>query len=87
MPIAPLDVPYLNNTEISLNRMLAQQAFANNATFVNTYLATIGHDSCQSPTVRWIEPVVPVNPAAPVHPNASGEKAMAAATLIGILLH
>jgi hypothetical protein len=29
------------------------------------------------PTVRWVEPVVPVNPAAPVHPNEAGMQATA----------
>lgn len=35
--------------------------------------------ACKNRTTRWIEPIVPGNPAAPVHPNAAGEAAMAAA--------
>jgi lysophospholipase L1-like esterase len=38
--------------------------------FVN--YAAIGHDACQPPVIRWVEPVVPVNAAAPIHPNLGG---------------
>jgi hypothetical protein len=38
--------------------------------FVN--YAPIGHDACQPPVIRWVEPVVPVNAAAPIHPNLGG---------------
>jgi len=72
MPIPPGDVPYLRGIEKALNAMIAQQAAANDATFVDTYAASIGHDACEIPTVRWVEPVVPAAPAAPVHPNQLG---------------
>jgi hypothetical protein len=36
-----------------------------------------GHDACQVPTVRWVEGYVPLNPAAPLHPNQRGEAAYA----------
>ena len=62
----------LRGIEKALNSMIAQQAAANDATFVDTYAASIGHDACQIPTVRWVEPVVPAAPAAPVHPNQLG---------------
>jgi hypothetical protein len=79
MPIAPADVPYLRAKEKQLNGMLASQAASHAATYVDTYTPSIGRDACQLPTVRWVEPLVPVNPAAPVHPNARGEQGMAAA--------
>jgi hypothetical protein len=72
MPITNGDVPYLRDKQKELNAMLATQAAANNATYVDTYTASIGRDACQLPTVRWVEPVVPVNPAAPIHPNLAG---------------
>jgi lysophospholipase L1-like esterase len=81
MPITPDDVPYLRGVEKNLNAMLATQAAADNAVYVDTYTPSIGHDACQLPTVRWVEPVVPVNPAAPIHPNAAGMQGMAAAVL------
>lgn len=85
VPLAPADVPYLNGVEVSLNRMLARTARANDAEYVDSYRATIGHDACQTPDVRWVEPLSPVNPAAPFHPNADGHKAMFKATLFTLL--
>ena len=78
MPLGWNDVPYLRSTEKALNAMLAGQAAANGAVFVNTYGPSIGRDACRSSSTRWIEPLVPVNPAAPVHPNARGMDGMGA---------
>jgi lysophospholipase L1-like esterase len=72
MPLGFLDVPYLRSTEKRLNSMLANQATANGATLVDWYAASIGHDACKSSSTRWVEPLVPTNPAAPVHPNLAG---------------
>lgn len=72
MPLGFLDVPYLRATEKRLNSMLATQAAANGATLVDWYSASIGHDACKGATTRWVEPLVPTNPAAPVHPNLAG---------------
>jgi lysophospholipase L1-like esterase len=84
MPIAPDDVPYLRGMQKDLNAMLETQADANDAVYVDTYTPSIGHDACQLPTVRWVEPVVPVNPAAPIHPNAAGMQGMAQVVLAEI---
>jgi lysophospholipase L1-like esterase len=81
MPITDGDVPYLRDKEKQLNAMLAIQAAANNASYVDTYTASIGRDACQLPTVRWVEPVVPVNPAAPIHPNLAGMQGAASVLL------
>jgi lysophospholipase L1-like esterase len=72
MPIGFLDVPYLRATEQRLNNMLAAQAAANGATLVNWYGASIGHDACKGSSTRWVEPLVPTNAAAPIHPNKAG---------------
>lgn len=72
MPMGFGDVPYLRAKEQELNAMLATQAAANGATLVNWYKASIGHDACKGASTRWVEPVVPTNPAAPVHPNLAG---------------
>ena len=84
MPVAINDVPYLRTVERNLNAMIRSQADANGATYVDTYAPSIGHDACRLPTVRWVEPMVPTNPAAPVHPNARGMQGMAAATAAAI---
>ena len=81
-PVVPLtagDVAYLRDTEKRLNAMLAAEARRAGTTFVDTYTPTIGHDVCTPPGTRWVEGLVPTAPAAPVHPNALGMTAMAAA--------
>lgn len=55
-------------------------AAAAEATYVDVYGPSIGHDACQLPGTRWVEPLVPLL-AAPVDPNALGMQAMAAALL------
>jgi lysophospholipase L1-like esterase len=77
VPIASGDVPYLRGVEQELNAMLATEAATNNATFVDTYTASIGHDVCKGTGVKWVEGLIPTSPAAPFHPNALGEKSMA----------
>ena len=84
LPITPDDVPYLRGVEKKLNAMLATQASANGAKFVDAYTASIGHDACQIPGFRWVEPAVPASPAAPVHPNLFGMQGYAAAVLARI---
>jgi lysophospholipase L1-like esterase len=81
MPIAPDDVPYLRGIQKELNRMLAQQARTNGARYVDAYTPSIGHDACQLPINRWVEPAVPTTPAAPVHPNLFGMQGYAATVL------
>jgi GDSL-like Lipase/Acylhydrolase family len=78
VPFAFQDVPYLRAKEKQLNAMLADEAGTNGATLVDDYTASIGHDACKSPTVRWVEPLVPTAAAAPFHPNARGEAGVAA---------
>jgi lysophospholipase L1-like esterase len=72
MPIGFQDVPYLRATQKSLNAMLASQAAAAGATLVDWYAASIGHDACKGSSTRWVEPLVPGNSAAPIHPNKAG---------------
>jgi lysophospholipase L1-like esterase len=77
LPLAEGDVPWLRAKQVELHQMLADQAAANVAVLVDVYAASVGHDACQLPTVRWIEPATPSSPAAPVHPNIWGMQAMA----------
>jgi hypothetical protein len=79
VPIAFGDVPYLRGIEKSLNAMLQAAAAAHGASYVDTYAPTIGHDACKSGSTRWVEGLIPGTSAAPFHPNARGEQAMAAA--------
>ncbi|MET9384793.1 SGNH/GDSL hydrolase family protein [Streptomyces sp. NPDC002928] len=79
VPFAAKDFPYLRDTSKRLNLMLRLVARANRAEYVDTYGPTRGHDMCKAPADRWIEPLQPTSPAAPAHPNAKGEAAMARA--------
>jgi lysophospholipase L1-like esterase len=72
MPIAYRDVPYLRAKQRELNQMIATQAGANGAALVDWYSASIGHDACKSSSVRWVEPLIPGNFAASIHPNLAG---------------
>ena len=77
-------MPYLRSTEQRLNAMLATQAAANGATLVNWYNASIGHDACKSSSNRWVEPLVPGELAAPIHPNKAGMQGGANALLAAV---
>lgn len=81
------DVPYLRDTGKRLNAMLRIAAGVNRAKFADTYTPSIGHDVCKPPADRWVEPLVPANPAAPFHPNATGEERMAVAVLAKLKRH
>jgi hypothetical protein len=81
MPLGFQDVPYLRSTEQRLDSMLATQAAATGATLVNWYNASIGHDACKGGSTRWVEPLVPGELAAPIHPNKAGMEGAAKALL------
>ena len=57
--------------------MLATAAARAGVGYVDTYNGTIGHDACQASSVKWVEGLIPTSLAAPMHPNAAGEQAMA----------
>jgi lysophospholipase L1-like esterase len=84
MPVSYTDAPYLRATEQRLDAMIAAQAAANGATLVDWYQAGIGHDACKSSSVRWVEPLVPNNPAAPIHPNLRGMQGAAAGLVAAV---
>ena len=78
------DVAFLDSEELRLNSMLQQRAADAGATYVDTYTPSEGHDACSDAATRWIEPLAPASPAAPLHPNAIGEQGMADAVLHAI---
>jgi GDSL-like lipase/acylhydrolase family protein len=72
MPVADGDIAYLREKQKELNAMLRRQARRNEVGVIDWYRASIGHDACKPPLIRWVEPAVPANAAAPVHPNLGG---------------
>ncbi len=80
VPLATGDFPWIRDEEKRLNAMLAQQAAANDATYVDAYGPSVGHDVCKPAGVRWIEPEDDAE-AAGFHPNAAGHRSTAYAVL------
>jgi len=78
------DVAFLNTEEIRLNTVLRQEARTAGDGYVDTYTPSEGHDACSTEASRWIEPLLPASPAAPLHPNAVGEQGMADAVMHAI---
>ncbi|MFJ2952744.1 SGNH/GDSL hydrolase family protein [Streptomyces sp. NPDC087226] len=79
VPFAAGDFAYLRDTTKALNTMLERRARQSGAAYADTYTPTVGHDMCAPTGERWIESLAPETPAAPAHPNAQGEGAMAKA--------
>jgi lysophospholipase L1-like esterase len=77
LPLTFADSPYLYNTEVELDTMIATEAKENGATYVDTFTPSENYNACTSSSTRWIEPLIPDTLAAPVHPNATGEAGMA----------
>lgn len=69
VPIASGDVAYLNGIEKALNVELATESAEHGDVYVDTYDSSIGHDVCQPVGTKWIEGVIPTEPAFPIHPN------------------
>ena len=79
-PLVPLSsdgVLYLDEMLRRTNAMLAEQAAANDAEYVDTYDESVGRDVCTAPRTRWFEGIVPSSPTLRFHPNARGEAGMA----------
>ncbi|MGW0606893.1 SGNH/GDSL hydrolase family protein [Streptomyces sp. NPDC002644] len=80
VPLATGDFPWIRDKEKQLNTMLAQRAGAHEATYVDTYGPSVGHDVCKPAGVRWIEPTDTAEGAG-FHPNTAGHRSMADAVL------
>jgi len=81
VPLSPDDLAYINELLVRINAMIAEQAQANDAEYVDTYTASIGHDVCKLPPTRWFEGLAPTEPSFPLHPNAQGEASMGRSTI------
>ena len=81
VPISDGDIAYLRGIELRMNAMLAADAKAAGATYVDTFTPTIGHDFCASESSRDVEGLIPDAGALPFHPNSRGQAAIAAAVL------
>ncbi|MFI5527789.1 SGNH/GDSL hydrolase family protein [Kitasatospora sp. NPDC051853] len=79
--IAKGDAPWLRDTQKRLNSVVAAQAAAHGARYVDVYGPSVGHDVCKPVGTRWMEPLFGSGAAA-FHPNAAGERSMAEAVRV-----
>lgn len=71
-PIPPADADYLQATFDRLMAMLADQAAANDASYVDIRTPSAEHGLCAPIGKKWLEGLVPTAPTFPYHPNATG---------------
>lgn len=82
MGVGEEDARYLRSIQEALNEMIRTVADAPDRTYsaatayVDVYGPSAGHTACDLPGIRWVEPFVPLNAAAPVHPNLGGMTAI-----------
>jgi hypothetical protein len=67
--------------QATLNNAVRRAAAATGATYVDLSRVSEGHDACQKPGVRWIEPVLQGTNPVVVQPNALGERHLAKRTI------
>lgn len=78
-PVWARDADYLQASVDRLSGMLAEQAAAHGAEFVDIGAVSRGHDVCAAPRDKYLEGVLPTSVAAPLHPNGRGMAAFGAA--------
>ena len=83
-PLTPRDANYIQGSVDKTNAALARQAAAHDARYVDIRTASIGHDVCKLPGVKWFESVIPTSVAAPLHPNANGMRHIGAVVAAAI---
>jgi lysophospholipase L1-like esterase len=82
MGVGEEDARYLRGIQEALNAMIRgvaedpDRTYSGVTGYVDVYGPSAGHTACDLPALRWVEPIVPVNAAAPVHPNLGGMTAV-----------
>ncbi|WP_104530974.1 SGNH/GDSL hydrolase family protein [Streptomyces specialis] len=77
-PIWSQDADYVQGSVDELNRVLREQADLHGATYVDIAAVSVGHDTCAPASERYLEGLVALSPAAPLHPNGRGMAACGA---------
>lgn len=69
VPIRQRDVAYLVQKYKEMNRAERAAATAHDATYIDIYTPSIGHDACKPPGLAWLNAAVLIPPSYPAHPN------------------
>ncbi|MGO3327121.1 SGNH/GDSL hydrolase family protein [Gordonia sp. (in: high G+C Gram-positive bacteria)] len=80
MPVSAGDGKFTHRVQAELNDAIARAAKKTGVRIADVAKASVGHDACKAPGVRWVEPVLTTSQLVPVHPNSLGERQMAAVT-------
>lgn len=72
VPLLDVDVRYLRDRFVDMNRMLAESAAKVGVHFVDTYTASIGHDICRPAGSAWVNGAGMHPAGIPMHPNVVG---------------
>ncbi|NKE58221.1 SGNH/GDSL hydrolase family protein [Lentzea sp. PSKA42] len=80
-PVWSRDGDYLQSVMNRISATAKAEAAKRGAVFVDFAEVTVGHDICATPADRYLEGLIPTTIAAPLHPNAAGMKAFAAAVV------
>lgn len=84
MNFSGADMAYFDSALRELNLQLKDAAKQHGMTYVDTYTPSKGFNVCAPRDKRWVESVVPTEPAYAVHPNPVGELGMAEAVIKAI---
>jgi lysophospholipase L1-like esterase len=76
LPFADGDYAWLSSVEEALNAAVAGAAADGDASYVDTFTPSLGHDACAG-AAAWINGKDVQLTAAPYHPNFAGETALA----------
>ncbi|MFI5776600.1 SGNH/GDSL hydrolase family protein [Nocardia sp. NPDC051570] len=77
LPVADGDAVFFNEMW-DRYRVVASAEMAERGALFADVGAELGHDACQPPGVRWVEPPIPAAPYVAGHPNAAGQAYVAA---------
>jgi lysophospholipase L1-like esterase len=75
-PVLLTDADYFESKVNELDDRQKQLAADKRVDYFDTRPLSVGHDMCAPPDQRYVEGFVAVNPAAPLHPNATGTAAV-----------
>ncbi|MFE2377391.1 SGNH/GDSL hydrolase family protein [Streptomyces sp. NPDC059398] len=77
VPLLSSDADWFQAGIDRMNRVIAAVSAAHGAEYVDVRTPSKGHDACRAPHAKWVEGFLPTAAAAPLHPNARGERAYA----------